>query len=162
MSKFWENLKRATTKQDIIEIESSWLGKPEDAKKLFTRECYKDIWRIISELNSDMSVFGLSINGNPGIGKTWLLGYILYNLRLRENVTVVFDISKSSTIVYKLDNEGVEEGTLSDFRDELGKRTTWYLVDGKAPEQYSAFTILTSSPHPGTIFRNDLTFCRVR
>ncbi|CAG8633634.1 10739_t:CDS:2, partial [Ambispora gerdemannii] len=86
------------------------------------------------------------ITGNPGIGKSYFLFYILYELAKNGETVLLDSHDHDKCIVFK--NGVVELETIGNLGYILNKNTTWYLVDTKKPMRYQAKTILVSSPNP--------------
>jgi hypothetical protein len=124
------------------------LGSSKLPDRMYIRDDYVRLWSEIQGLVSS----GLSrivVSGNPGIGKSWFGLYIAYELLSRDQPpTVVWESRLSGTRT--LIREGqVVEGSLQDFRTELGDTSAWYLVDESVypgPWRLEATTLVFSSP----------------
>jgi len=94
---------------------------------------------------------GVIITGNPGIGKTFMLWYILWNLAHTLKATVVLQLGKEKLICLFQPNKPplVVESDMPAF-PELDSRETIFLYDpypGVEPRFTPAFTIVASSPN---------------
>ena len=86
------------------------------------------------------------ILGNPGIGKSMFLLYMLVKL-VAQKETVVYDpFWDKKSFLFSAGTMKI--GELEDFVFELSNASTWYLVDGKEPAFQEAKTLLVSSPNP--------------
>ena len=150
VNEFWTTLQDGKEEQDVLTIPEPWLGQKENGYKLFVRKCYRDLWEIITTTKAN-GIQRILITGNPGIGKTHFVNYALFNLKKIPNVVVVLELAAMNSR-FLFTQEGVQEGTLSEFEDELADDKTWYFVDGKPALRKEAFTILTTSPQKGKIF----------
>jgi hypothetical protein len=147
---FWKQLPLATVDGNVLRLAggTTFLGSSKLPGFMYIRDDYVGLW---SEIQSQVSS-GLSrivISGNPGIGKSWFGLYIAYQLLSRsQRPTIVWEARLSGTRT--LIREGqVLEGSLEDFRAELGDASTWYLVDESVypgPWRVEATTLVFSSP----------------
>jgi hypothetical protein len=86
----------------------------------------------------------IAIIGNPGIGKTHFLSYVLFQLK-KLGVTVLYQ-TKTKDSYYLFSSTGVLVGNSFEFLEELSDSNNWYLVDGIPPTEQYAFTLLATSP----------------
>lgn len=134
--------------RDLLKLadDTKFFGLSDQPSKLFIRNCYKDLLNAVR----NQQIRKLRISGNPGIGKTFFGYYLLYNL-LKNDATVVYDLHtmKNDIILFK-DGKGFYLNEILDHntvRDYLHDEKTWYIVDGKQPNNSSvAKTILITSP----------------
>ena len=131
-----------------------FLGVSDYPSKIFIREAYKDIFREIKTLINSGRYHRFVITGNPGIGKSYFLFYILYELAKTGETVLLDSHDRDECIVFK--NGMVELENISNVRHILNKKTTWYLVDAKKPLRYEAITILVSSPNPPHYYKEFL------
>jgi hypothetical protein len=70
----------ATINDRILQLPNNvhWVDDPKRGSALFVRDCYKKLWDFVSDENQPTVCF--SICGNPGIGKSWFLYYVMLRL----------------------------------------------------------------------------------
>ncbi|UZO27917.1 uncharacterized protein OCT59_021469 [Rhizophagus irregularis] len=92
----------------------------------------------------------LRLTGNSGIGKTFFGYYLIYHL-VKNGKTVIYDIHTMKTFVI-LFGQTIEEVSYlhiiknaRKIKTSLSNRDTWYIVDGKSPDDSEAKTILICS-----------------
>lgn len=119
------------------------LGKESIGSSLYIRPCYPKLLETTLSIVESVETRHLIILGNPGIGKTYF-GYFLLLHLARSGATVVYE-SFLEGCLYLLSPDGVKEGSRKDFRPYLRSPTTFYVVDGMAPVDVDAKTILLSS-----------------
>ena len=127
---------------------TTFLGSSKLPDRMYIRDDYVKLWMEIQGLVSS----GLSrivVSGNPGIGKSWFGLYIAFMLLSRSQPpTIVWEARLSGTRTLIRQGQ-VLEGSLEDFRAELGDKNTWYLVDESVfpgPWRVEATTLVFSSP----------------
>ncbi|CAG8792201.1 18349_t:CDS:1, partial [Acaulospora morrowiae] len=108
---------------------------------LFIRDCYLHLSEIIF---GNVNIFRWRITGNPGIGKTFLGYYLLYQLA-KQNRTIIYHQNGRSPILFS-DKKVLTTNDTYNFRDYLGREEVWYIVDALEPMQCRAKTILVCSP----------------
>ncbi|RIA91158.1 hypothetical protein C1645_822471 [Glomus cerebriforme] len=153
LKKFWDALKHGKVEKrghgevlDLSEDVYYLLGKDEQGSNistLFIRECYKDLYKMISENNN---VRRWRITGNPGIGKTFF-GFYLLHFLAKQNKTVIYHKLKKSPMLFS--ENGVfsyPEDNIHALKSYLANEEVWYIVDGREPMEYVAKTILVCSP----------------
>ncbi len=123
--------------------------------KVFYRDCYDTIWKIIQAGVKDEGLRSFLVSGTPGIGKSFLAFPLLFELR-KQGATVVYQ--SSSRGWFRFSNDGVDtySGTdgFSDFAKKkyLGDTKAWFLCDpqeGKSAFPYFAgITVALMSPEP--------------
>src|SRR5437764_4855640 len=123
--------------------------KPHYRTNLFIRQCYRDLANIILEIVNDGSKHPyFMIHGNPGIGKSYFVYYLLHLLLQHDN-TIVWEksqnISQAVLITRSKNTFTIQKGPLEVFEGYLEKKTTWYIVDGTSPKNVVARTILICS-----------------
>ncbi|CAG8689323.1 7310_t:CDS:2 [Funneliformis mosseae] len=146
---FWISLNDSSSNDQVLSLPSGvhFLG---DSllypTKLIIRQAYNDLWNNINSSVESGIFRRYTITGNPGIGKSYFLFYLLYILRCK-GATVVFDrqIDKKYII---FTGENVYITFYDDMVESfLNNPTTWYLVDTKPPPYVHAITILVCSPN---------------
>jgi len=126
------------------------VGRADVDRHLFVRsDCKKIFKEIISEMQTNT---GGAINGNPGIGKTFFLNYILMKLGVEKKNTFVYE-SAVNGLCYKFQPDGVVEfcvGRPHIWLSDLSCSSTIYLFDPDStpisPLEVPAFTIVSTSP----------------
>lgn len=106
---------------------------------IFIRCCYDDLSGIIY---AGKNLRRWRISGNPGIGKTFLGYYLLYQLA-EKNETVIYHQHGRSAILFS--EKQVISGFVHEFHDYLGRDYVWYIVDARKPKEYCGKTILICS-----------------
>ncbi|CAI2177193.1 17279_t:CDS:2, partial [Funneliformis geosporum] len=147
LSKFWNALPSADIVDDILSLESGVFPNIRDnPSKIFIRKAYTDIFKEIKALIESHKYYRFVITGNPGIGKSYFLFYLLYELAKSGETVVLDSHERVKCIVFK--NAMVKLEKIDKLGHILNEETTWYLVDTKKPLKYGAITILVSSPNP--------------
>ena len=153
------------------------LGRVKLGSALLIRRCYKDLFQLFfpnvaqappgerGEPSHDLTDIGDSgaqtpsrfrdepsyvVTGNPGIGKTMFIAYVLWRAR-HAGITVVYEPASPElyTIRYLLRPDGTcRSGSVRAglFEDELSTPGTWYITDAHAPQTVDVSTILVTSP----------------
>ncbi|POG75117.1 hypothetical protein GLOIN_2v1453101, partial [Rhizophagus irregularis DAOM 181602=DAOM 197198] len=147
---FWQALKN--TNHDelsslfMVSEDVNFFGKPSIPLKLFVRRCYNDLLNIVD----NDKIRNLRLTGNSGIGKTFFGYYLIYHL-VKNGKTVIYDIHTMKTFVI-LFGQTIEEVSYlhiiknaRKIKTSLSNRDTWYIVDGKSPDDSEAKTILICS-----------------
>src|ERR1043166_1699296 len=133
LRKVWEAFKNAKMEDIVLDLseDASYLLGVDDYSKpistLFIRNCYLDLSEII--FNSHGSRW--RITGNPGIGKTFYGYYLLY-LIAQENGTAIYHQHHRPPILFSKDTVCCSaEDNIHIFKDYLGKKDVWYIVDAR-------------------------------
>jgi hypothetical protein len=149
MAQFWQSLNSATEANGVLSLPtgSFWCGKETLGHNLVIRQCYNDLWNMIQDMRANQGVRRVAVMGNPGIGKSWFLFYLLYQLK-KLGATVMYE-RINQPYAYLLSSSGVMKA--KDTRDfpELMLADMWYIVDGKPALEVEAFSILATSPRRG-------------
>lgn len=85
------------------------------------------------------------IVGNPGIGKSWFLFYLM-KLLLEKGETVIYQRHTMDYWVMFANNQIVSGLKTNLPQKELSESNTWYLIDTDKPSQWRARTVMVSSP----------------
>ncbi|TMW57984.1 hypothetical protein Poli38472_013458 [Pythium oligandrum] len=151
---FWNALRACSTeiKPDaVIALPEGtyFLGEQKFGSRVYIRHCYpsllKNCWELLHHVPSGAQVpSDVIILGNPGIGKTFFGGVILFHLA-RLGATVVYETAGTDKC-YLFSSDTVITGLRRNFRHILRKQTTYYVVDAMKPEVNAAKTILLTSP----------------
>ncbi|PLW37705.1 hypothetical protein PCANC_17147 [Puccinia coronata f. sp. avenae] len=149
--RFWKNLPEATLVADgempYLELKESYvLGNPNLGHRFIVRPIYKELCARMDTKGSGQWV----VTGTPGIGKTIFSAYYLWTAACK-NKTVLwepFQTPGRPVRTYLMTSSGVE--LLADNSDKLANARanseTLYIVDGRAPQQCQAWTLLVTSP----------------
>lgn len=127
---------------------------PRKMKALYFRDSYVDLFeKILFNLNnpdSSACLTGMAITGNPGIGKSVFLFYVMWRISsMKEVGTVILRRAKDYGLIYVLDKDGCcVTRNLGDIDEFLLRSNTWYLTDTLDPQpgELKAVTILVSPP----------------
>ena len=153
---YWDALRTDTSK---VEADTVWalpegtffLGDPAQGSHLYIRECFPRLWDICSKTSKGVSIFG-----NPGIGKTCFGHFILLHLGRRGGTVVYEDADKC--VLFS--DQGVVEGQTSDFDQVLSQSSTWYIShDDGSTDDYEAKTIVFTSRLRRTTGSQSLSLC---
>ncbi|EGF77150.1 hypothetical protein BATDEDRAFT_92027 [Batrachochytrium dendrobatidis JAM81] len=120
------------------------LGNHSIGSSIYIRPCYPKLFEKSLSIVQSADICRLIILGNPGIGKTYF-GYFLLLHLARSGATVVYE-SGVDQKRYLLTPNGVFEGGKHAFWKILDSSSTFYIVDGSAPVDVDAKTILVTSP----------------
>jgi len=146
--RLWQDLYNASIDGDFLKMKQANPKRlPFPGNLLFIRESYTEIYKIIFT-STDYSRFLLL--GNPGIGKSCFLIYLLYRLLL-ERQTVV--LRRSGDLLCYLFHNGqvTSSDNIAHYDGILNVPSTWYLVDTVPdPGAVVAKTVLTCSPRRET------------
>lgn len=126
---------------------------------LYVRECYRALYTMITQqtmqLPGAMEAPRWILTGNPGIGKSLFLAYLLWRARC-EGATVVYEPSTVYGYMsaymekrYLMRPDGTclsGQAGLCLYEDELDQPSTWYIADAHAPTRQSARTLFVSAP----------------
>jgi hypothetical protein len=135
----------------------------EESSILFERQCDKDLFNIISDIEKPgKALQGVVVTGNPGIGKSWFLMYLLYRFVLEKRTIVYHHAKKNQGWLFRSDGSvlyfDANESWPVEVKNALKDARTIYLFDpaGKGePYTTNAFTVVASSPDPEN-FKNTL------
>jgi hypothetical protein len=72
----------------VVQLSRSWFTETSDT--LFVRECYDKLYT--EAMKCFVSGGGVIALGNPGVGKSWFLNYVLVRLLKETTYEVVFDV----------------------------------------------------------------------
>ena len=153
LTSFWSSLHGLRDKEGILDfpVEPRFISV--HLKKLYIRESYKDLFKIICE-NRKLKEFDrlhrMAITGTSGIGKSAFLIYILWRLaNEKKTKTVIYRRQNDGELAYVFQNDGCwETSNISGLLRFFDDPDTWYLTDSlmPPPEERNATTILVSSP----------------
>ncbi|OAJ41341.1 hypothetical protein BDEG_24962 [Batrachochytrium dendrobatidis JEL423] len=136
------------------------LGKDSIGSSIYIRPCYPKLLEKSLSIVQSADIRHLIILGNPGIGKTYF-GYFLLLHLARSGATVVYE-SGVDQKRYLLTPNGVLEGGKDAFWKILDSSSTFYIVDGSAPVDVDAKTILVTSPRREIWHRFSKGSCDIR
>jgi len=140
---FWNNLSSVKETNNSLLLPSGTKWIPGATNRLFVRQCYQDVFDLICK-KRDQGKTRFIISGNPGIGKTYFLAYLIFQLKKRK-CQIILDM-KMNNSCFLFSGTKVLEGNIDDFKEILKDPKTWCLVDGKEPKGYAAITVLATSP----------------
>ncbi len=93
MSAFWSHLATVAPVDDCLIFNPVSTFCKEIPNEFFIRKCYSDMFQIILETvqvgitnDYEFETSGFAITGNPGIGKSIFLFYVMWRLRKMDNV----------------------------------------------------------------------------
>jgi hypothetical protein len=157
ISSMWEQLQSVTSQKQLLSLQGpAYFLLNENGRQIWIRDCYERLANIIMDLYKERlnanvltSRVGAVITGNPGIGKSFFLFYLLWVLAQR-NVNVVLRLAEDKITCLFRPNEipQIVVGTFYHFKD-LDCIHTIFLCDpkpGEEPVKVNAFTIIASSP----------------
>lgn len=128
--------------------------------QLYVRKCYSEIFAVIKGRYDEAREYdGIVVTGNPGVGKSSFLSFVLYCMAALnvhvvyestvDNTAWMFNFSKQDALVLKV-NTKLAPVELA-FEEVLADRSTVFLFDTDAnctrePVRVTAFTIIAASP----------------
>mmetsp|Transcript_12456 Transcript_12456/g.37376 ORF Transcript_12456/g.37376 Transcript_12456/m.37376 type:complete len:698 (-) Transcript_12456:1189-3282(-) len=133
----------------------------ENARHMFVRPCWVKLYDVVMgkmESRAGTKGEGIILTGNPGIGKSWFLSYVLYRVasEMPTRAVVFESVAEEKLWVFGADGS-VRQLDWEQRRhvEELNDASTIYLFDpaghntGQTREPYRclAFTIIASSPN---------------
>jgi hypothetical protein len=147
--RFWKALPHAQLDGGgvILQLpgDTSFVGDEALGSRLYIRQDYKNLFELTMARIRGGSR-GMAILGTPGIGKSMFSFYVLWRL-CQEYPDGVFVYDRLNRPVLMFHRQTVlRSGSYFGFIDELEKKSTWYLVDGKPPMHVQAKTLLFTSP----------------
>jgi len=173
LAQFWFHLDSASTspenderqvatvvpKNTFLEMKNgTWLlGRRRLGSTLYIRQCYVDLYGLFAETVLPYSSVAprFVLTGNPGIGKTLFVVYLLWRARL-SGCTVVYEPPdpghKSGLFLgkrYLLRPDGsclLGSVNAFDFETELNDPKTWHIADAHAVGEFEARTVIVTSP----------------
>ena len=132
----------------------------EEIQKLYVRECYQDVFRLLIEHINPYSK-SYAISGTPGIGKSLFFVYILY--RLVKDLTMKNLSFKPNRVVYQmgstyecvdLQQQVVTRSTKFDAEGLVREQDTFYIIDGRYSQPLvSSCVVLFISPPSSRWFK---------
>ncbi|EGF83709.1 hypothetical protein BATDEDRAFT_22610 [Batrachochytrium dendrobatidis JAM81] len=136
------------------------LGNHSIGSSIYIRPCYPKLLEKSLSIVQSADIRHLIILGNLGIGKTYF-GYFLLLHLARSGATVVYE-SGVDQKRYLLTPNGVFEGGKHAFWKILDSSSTFYIVDGSAPVDVDAKTILVTLPRREIWHRFSKGSCDIR
>eukprot|EP01124_Arcella_intermedia_P004707 TRINITY_DN12697_c0_g1_i1.p1 TRINITY_DN12697_c0_g1~~TRINITY_DN12697_c0_g1_i1.p1 ORF type:complete len:463 (+),score=44.98 TRINITY_DN12697_c0_g1_i1:79-1467(+) len=113
---------------------------------IYLRDCYIRLLDTISTSIDSKSCKNFLILGNPGIGKSYFLLWLLYILLSQDKTVVLNSISHKQVLCFKGRMVKAAD-SVTFFEEELGDKDNWYLIDSiVSPGDYPAKSIFVSSP----------------
>eukprot|EP00026_Physarum_polycephalum_P003209 Phypoly_transcript_03219.p1 GENE.Phypoly_transcript_03219~~Phypoly_transcript_03219.p1 ORF type:complete len:546 (+),score=48.84 Phypoly_transcript_03219:883-2520(+) len=123
-----------------------FLGESNGESTLYVRRCYVDLLKTILDQFKAQDLQRVLIVGNPGIGKSWFLFYILKVLIQHGSLCTIFQTQNGHWWAFHANGSvqyGTSQGSIP--LELLEDENTWYLADTLEPVG-SAKTIFVSSP----------------
>ena len=77
MLKFAAAIKDAAEEDGFLVVPTRLLGSPKLGNRILVRECYPMLWERLQQLHTKRNYTGFIITGQPGIGKTFWLVWLL-------------------------------------------------------------------------------------
>eukprot|EP00036_Acanthoecidae_sp_10tr_P020486 CAMPEP_0206309780 /NCGR_PEP_ID=MMETSP0106_2-20121207/12575_1 /ASSEMBLY_ACC=CAM_ASM_000206 /TAXON_ID=81532 /ORGANISM="Acanthoeca-like sp., Strain 10tr" /LENGTH=707 /DNA_ID=CAMNT_0053740909 /DNA_START=118 /DNA_END=2242 /DNA_ORIENTATION=- len=130
----------------------------ENARHMFVRPCWVKLYDVVMgkmESRAGTKGEGIILTGNPGIGKSWFLSYVLYRVasEMPTRAVVFESVAEEKLWVFGADGS-VRQLDWEQRRhvEELNDASTIYLFDPAGhntgePYRCLAFTIIASSPN---------------
>ena len=151
---FWNSLSTVKLEENTLVFHAIPKFFPDNMKSLFVRKSYFDLFNIvIDNLHNEVeykNFHRMAITGNPGIGKSIFLFYVMWRISTMENVgVVILHRAKDGGNIYVFEDSKCwitqKYAKINKFLDQ---RTTWYLTDtlSPPPAEVKAVTILVASP----------------
>ncbi|GAM24294.1 hypothetical protein SAMD00019534_074690 [Acytostelium subglobosum LB1] len=175
---FWVALQTCVVdpKSKVLTLPSDlhFLGNPSKRSSLYVRDCYEEIKSLIfaqfdryeginitNATHSSASAppqqpfySSYVVIGNPGIGKSCFLYYLMAEIAKKKETMVIHSIHSNdehSYYLYGYDLNGspiLKHGPKALVVPYLTKKSTYFLVDSKKESNVAAKTIIVSSPDP--------------
>jgi hypothetical protein len=149
LTEFWCSLPKLSRSNDILTFTNIPEFFPDKLKSIYIRQSYQDLFSMILTLEKE-ELHRMAITGNPGIGKSVFLFYILWRLSLIDTTqTVLLHRAKDRGLIYVFQKSGCwSTRNLGNIDSYLALYSTWYLTDtlDPPPGEVKAVTILVSSP----------------
>jgi hypothetical protein len=157
----WEEvkgLKMESLETNVLSLEGGGYWMTEKSKDLYVRECYKPLAELIYRYYMNGTKPGKTYNGvvllgNPGLGKSWFLNFLLVYFWLKGVKTIVFE-SVGEEMIWVFNESNVNCFTKGTHVPELNNPETLFLFDPygngnpREPKQCSAFGVIAASPNP--------------
>lgn len=133
------------TEGGVVDLGSNvhFLGQVDFGCRVFVRPCYPPLLDLV--LQGERKVL---LRGTPGIGKTHFSLLLILRL-IAEGKTVVYQRRDGLRSLLFTPTEVKSASTLNLLDSELGKLSTFFVVDALDPAKVNAKTILVSSPNKG-------------
>ena len=77
MLKFTAVIKDAKEEDGFLILRTPLLGFPQLGNRILVRECYPMLWERLQQLHAKRACTGCIITGQPGVGKTFWLIWLL-------------------------------------------------------------------------------------
>ncbi|KAF0683171.1 Aste57867_24764 [Aphanomyces stellatus] len=154
---FWESLPTLVPENGILKFASVPPFFPNNMNFLLIRASYQSMFEKIKSNLENPDVMRrynrMAITGNPGIGKSLFLFYVMWRISSMRGIrTVILHRQKDRGLIYVFEkSEKTRCWTTRDLGQIdkfLFRRDTWYLTDtlNPPPGEVAAMTILVASP----------------
>ena len=113
------NLGHATESNGIFSLaKGSFIGNSRLGSKLVLRQCYRDLWQEFLSAVYNGTGKGIVVTGNPGIGKSWFLYWVLYQAKMAKINVVTQNVVKEPNLIL-FSGDSVRFGSYTDFASLL-------------------------------------------
>lgn len=126
-----------------------------ESSHMFVRSCWRDLADIVEKMFLERRPFaGMVLTGNPGIGKSWFLSYMMWRASKLGQIVVLESVQ--ADVVWVLRPDGHTRRVQVQHRNdipELQESSTLYLLDPaghrtpREPVMSDAFTLVAASPN---------------
>lgn len=150
VSAFWQTLTRKPLQDadGLVTLDVPLLGVVKFLPQFYVRASYVGLWNAI---NQPRPLDQFLVRGNPGIGKTFFLAYVMWQLAQRGNAAVLYHSVHHHNRAYLLSPDGTVAALHVDDIDNLEPpegSELWYLVDSVMPvlDLPATKVVMVSSP----------------
>jgi hypothetical protein len=156
----WAQLQQLSTSGQVLKLEQPATFLVEDASEIWFRSCYEGLFNKIMDLyNQNRAEIGVLVTGNPGIGKSFFLIYLLLRFAKLKKTIILQLAEKKKAFLFKPGQDPIVVLRPLAELEELEDKSTIFLHNPKANKEplfVNAFTVLASSPNPN----NYKGFCK--
>ena len=158
----WTQLQQLSASNQVLKLHQPATFIIEDVAEMWVRSCYETLFeKILVLYNQNKSKIGVLVTGNPGIGKSFFLVYLLWRFTQLGKIVIFESAEEKKVYVFKPGKEPVLILGSPVELEELGNKGSVFLHNPMAnhePLFVNAFTVLASSPNPN----NYKGFCKRR
>lgn len=146
VQEFWSSLSSATVHSNVLGLKKgNFVGNAALGNQLVVRQCYTELWQLFLSHTAKKGT-GMLVTGNPGIGKSWFLFYVLWQARLSNREVVTQNVVIQPGLFHFSANGDVRKGSVDEFASVLLNPNTLFLVDSEKPiATVAAKTLMMSS-----------------
>jgi uncharacterized pyridoxamine 5'-phosphate oxidase family protein len=135
LSVFWTQLPNAAIENKILKFGSNNPLDPDDADRLFVRQDYEDLWELMCNYHRTKRTRTFIVTGTPGIGKSFFLFYILWQLSKDPiaRAAGIMYTTKDGTYFIFSDTGVFQTRVASSPQIEMvsSNSNAWWLMDGR-------------------------------